>query len=67
MRANTYTYSVAITKTDGKVTIIKTQAESTWEAEDRLHSRFIREQPDRTAYSAKRCYASVRQQVGGVL
>ena len=67
MKADKHTYNVAIKRMDGTTVIIKTQAESKWEAEERLHSRFMHEQPLRTAYSAQRCYAHVRQQVGGVL
>ena len=42
-------------------------AGSKWEAEDRAHTKFIFQQPDRSAYTAKRSYANVRRQIGGVL
>jgi hypothetical protein len=67
MRADTYTYDVAVKCKNGKTVMFKTVAESKWEAEERTHMKFIVEQPDRTAYKAKRNYAKVRQMVGGVL
>jgi hypothetical protein len=67
MRSDTHTYKVAITKTDGNIVVITTQAESKWEAEDRLHSRFIREQPLRTAYSAHRSRSYAKQKIRGGL
>ena len=45
-------FNVNITKPCGEVVVIQTLAETKWEAEDRLHSRFIREQSDRSSYSA---------------
>lgn len=46
-------FNVRITKPCGDVVVLQTLASSKWEAEDRLHSRFIREQPDRGSYSAR--------------
>jgi hypothetical protein len=67
MSRDTYTYDVAVKKTDGTVMMVTAQAGSKWEAEDQAHSKFWNEQPKRDAYSARRNYANVRQQVGGVL
>jgi hypothetical protein len=67
MLADKHTYDVAITKPDGTVMMSTALAESKWEAEDRKHTELMAVQPDRGAYSARRNYAKVRQQVGGVL
>lgn len=67
MRADTYTYDVAVRCKNGKTVIFKAVAESKWEAEEKTHMEFIFQQPDRSAYTAKRSYANVRRQIGGVL
>lgn len=67
MLADKYTYDVYVTKPCGEVLVVRALAGSKWEAEDRAHTKFIFQQPDRSAYTAKRSYAHVRQQVGGVL
>jgi hypothetical protein len=67
MRADTYTYDVAVKCKNGKTVMFKTVAESKWEAEERTHMKFIVEQPNRTAYKAKRNYAKVKQTIRGVL
>ena len=67
MQADTYTYDVAVTKPDGTVLMTTAQAESKWHAEEIKHNELWSQQPKRDAYKAKRNYANVRQQVGGVL
>ena len=67
MRSNTYTYDIAIRLKDGSVVMSSGVAGSKWEAEDRAHTKFIFQQPDRSAYKAKRSYANARRQIGGVL
>ena len=67
MLEDNYTYDVAVKKIDGTVVMTTAIAHSKWEAEDTTHTKFISEQPDRGAYTAKRNYANVRQSVGGVL
>jgi len=67
MQEDKHTYNVAITKVCGDIVVLPTVAESKWEAEERMHSRHIGEQPDRGAYSATRVKLNAKYRTRGVL